>query len=104
STGVPLIERAANETKDVASTYDSQPDAVGFSADSKRLFVRGARGTVDRVYAIDVAANRVVGVSASEGAIAEANLSDGATYIGLAAQSLDKPVEAYVTRVDRYAP
>jgi len=47
---------------------------------------------------------RKLAQAATPGAIAEANLNDGATYIGLAAQSLDKPVEAYVTRVDRYAP
>jgi dipeptidyl aminopeptidase/acylaminoacyl peptidase len=103
-TRVQLASLATGEKKDLAATYDSQPDVAGFSADGRRVYVREARGTVDRIYAVDVASNKVVDVSTSDGALNEANLNDTATHIGLAMQSLDKPVEAYVTSVDRYAP
>jgi dipeptidyl aminopeptidase/acylaminoacyl peptidase len=101
---VQLASVATGEKKDLAATYDAQPDIAGFSADGKRVFVREARATIDRIYAIDIAGNKVVDVSTSDGALAEANINDTATHIGLAMQSLDKPVEAYVTRTDRYAP
>ena len=104
STRVQLANLATGEKKDLAATYDAQPDIAGFSADGARILVREARGTVDRVYAIDIASNKVVDVSAAEGAINEANLNRAATHLGIAAQALDKPVEAYVTRCDRYAP
>jgi len=104
SARVQLANLATGEKKDVAATHDSQPDIAGFSADGKRIYVREARGTVDRVYAIDIASNKVVDVSTSDGALAEANLNHTATHFGLAMQSLHKPVEAYVTPVDRFAP
>lgn len=104
STRVQLVNLATAEKKDVAATYDAQPDIARFSADGKRVYVREARGTIDRIYAIDVASNKVVDVSTSEGALGEANLNSTATHAGLAMQALDKPVEAYVTRADRWAP
>jgi dipeptidyl aminopeptidase/acylaminoacyl peptidase len=101
---VQLVNLSSGEKRELAATFDAQPDIAGFSADGKRLFVREARGTVDRVYAIDLAGNRVADVSTSDAALAEANLNDTASHLGIAMQMLDKPVEAYVTRVDRYAP
>src|SRR2546430_2056799 len=62
STRIQLANLATGEKKDVVGTYDSQPDIAGFSADGARIFVREARGTVDRIYAIDVASNKVVDV------------------------------------------
>ena len=101
---VQLANVATGEKKDLAATYDAQPDIDGFSADGKRVFVREARGTVDRIYAIDIAGGKVADVSTSDGMLNEANVNETATHIGLAMQAVDKPVEAYVTRVDRYAP
>ncbi len=101
---VQLLDRTSGARKDLTATYDAQPDVAGFSADGNRIYVREARGTIDRVYAIDVTANKVVDVSTSDGALNEATLNAAATYLGVVMQSLDKPMEAFVTRADRWAP
>ncbi|HYS55168.1 MAG TPA: S9 family peptidase [Thermoanaerobaculia bacterium] len=101
---VQLFNIASGERKDVATTFDAQPNIVGFSSDGKRIFVVETRGTVDRVYAIDVAANKVLDVSTSAGALADVNVNRTSTYFSFGAQSLDKPAEAFVTRADRFEP
>lgn len=99
-----LFNVATGERKEIASTFDAQPQLAGFSTDGKRIFVVETRGTVDRVYAVDIAANTVVDVSASDRAFADIDVNGTATHFGLAAQSFDKPVEAFVTRADHFAP
>ncbi len=99
-----LYNVATGERKDIASTFDAQPDLAGFSSDGKQIFVVETRGTVDRVYAIDVAANKIADVSPSDRAIADLSVNLKGTHFGFAAQSLDRAVEAFVSPADHFAP
>jgi dipeptidyl aminopeptidase/acylaminoacyl peptidase len=101
---VELVRLESGERKTLTGTYDAQPDIAGFSADGKRIYVIETHGTVDRLYAIDIAANKVVEVTSANEVFSAANINRGATHIGLVMQAVDRPPEAYVSRLDRFAP
>jgi dipeptidyl aminopeptidase/acylaminoacyl peptidase len=103
-TNVQLVRVATGERKDLASTYDVNGEILGFSGDGKRIYVRETRGTVDRIYAIDVAANKVVDVDGGTQGISEGALNANGTWLSFLGQSASTAPEIYVTRLDKYAP
>jgi dipeptidyl aminopeptidase/acylaminoacyl peptidase len=104
SSRVQLVHVTTGERRDLASTYDVQPDILGFSRDGKRIYVAETRGTVDRIYAIDVAANRVVDVDAGTQVMGSGRLNTTGTWLAWVGQSSRTPPEVFVSRVDRFAP
>lgn len=101
---VQLVRADGSAKKDLASTYDVQPEIVGFSPDDSRLYVREFRGTGDRLYTIDVAANKVAGYATGNEVLGPVSINATGTYFGMAKQSFEKPVEVFVARADHFAP
>jgi dipeptidyl aminopeptidase/acylaminoacyl peptidase len=103
-TRVQLLNVNTGEKKEIPSTPDANADIVGFSNDGKQIWVGETRGTTDRLYAIDVASNRIADVNSLGEVFTEANLNRTTTYFGLSVQAPDRPPEAFVTRTDHFAP
>jgi dipeptidyl aminopeptidase/acylaminoacyl peptidase len=101
---IQLVHPDGTAAHQLAETYDAGPDIIGFSADGKSLLVNESRGFGNRIYAIDVASDRISDVSSGAEVFGEAALNDRGTHLALSMQSSDRPAEAYVTRADRFAP
>ena len=101
---VQLVRVADGQRKNLASTFDVQASILGFSPDAKRVYVSETRGTVDRVYAIDVAANKVVDVDGGTHAMGDARLNRNGTWLSYVGQTSQTPAEVFATPVDRFAP
>jgi len=101
---VVLVPAAGGPVKPLATTYDEQPDVLGWSADGKGLYFTETHGTITRLGHLpsDGGAPRLVD-SGAAGAF-EAALNSTRTMLGLSVQSCDTPQEAFVTPAAEWAP
>lgn len=90
--------------KPLALTFDEQPNLIGWAADGKRLYFSETRGTLSALAAINVETNAITDIDKGKGLYGGINLNSSRTMFGLAKQSNDAAVEAYVTRADNFAP
>jgi dipeptidyl aminopeptidase/acylaminoacyl peptidase len=101
---VHVMPAAGGAPRALADSHDGQPNLAGWSPDSKTIYFSEARGTGTRIYALDVAQNRIVDVNTTEEVLAGVNLNRSGRVLGFTAQASDRAPEAYVTTVERYAP
>jgi dipeptidyl aminopeptidase/acylaminoacyl peptidase len=101
---VHIVRLDGSGGRDLAPTFDAQANPLGFSQDDKLFYVTETRGTVDRIYAIDVAGNKVADVNSGSETFPDSSLNSTGTWLGFVMQAPDRPGEAFVTRADRFAP
>lgn len=99
-----VVAAAGGQPRQLAETFDRQPTLVGWSADGKRLYITEARGTVTRLSALPADASAPVEIDTGDRFIGSAHLNFTRIMLGFSAQTSDRAPEAYVTRLDRYAP
>lgn len=101
---INIYPAAGGAPKVLATSFDGQPNIAGWSPDGKRIYFTEAKGTGTRVYAVDVDANKIANVNETEEVLTGVNMNRTATMLGFVRQTADTPPEAYVSKVDRYAP
>ncbi|HEV3469582.1 MAG TPA: S9 family peptidase [Pyrinomonadaceae bacterium] len=101
---INVLPAAGGAPRALAASHDGQPNIAGWSPDGRAIYFSEARGTGTRVYALDVASNKIVDVNTTEEVLTGVNLNRGGRFLGFTAQSSDRAPEAYVTPVDKYAP
>ena len=101
---VHIVRLDGSSARDLAATFDAQPNPIGFSADDKFFYVTEARGTGDRLYAIDLASNKVVDVNSGSETFADVALDRAGNWMAMTMQASDRPGEVFVTRTDHFAP
>src|SRR5262249_28128418 len=107
---VQLIPRNGGAPKLLAPTPDESPALVGCSADGGRIYFVESHGTALRLCALPIdgnpvalsADNRIVGVK--DAASGDVFLNASRTMIGFPMQSLDRPPEAFISKVDDFKP
>jgi dipeptidyl aminopeptidase/acylaminoacyl peptidase len=113
-TGVPPTWRGASRVhvvsaqggapRALAPTGDEQPDILGWSADGRRVIVRETAGTVNRLFALPVDGAPAVALTPADVMVEAAALNVSRTKVGFTSQAPDRPPEAYVTDLERFAP
>ena len=101
---INIFSVSGGAPKALAASYDGQPNIAGWSPDGKRIFFTESKGTGTRIYAIDVAANRIAEVDNTNAVLSSVNLNKGGSMLGFVMQTADRPPEAFVSRVDSFAP
>jgi dipeptidyl aminopeptidase/acylaminoacyl peptidase len=101
---INLLPAGGGAPKALASTFDEQPSLIGWAADGKRIYFSETRGTTTRIYTINAETNAITEVNKADGAYAAIDINRAGTMLGFAMQTPDKPVEAYVSRTDGFAP
>lgn len=101
---INLLPAGGGAPKALAASFDEQPTLIGWAADGKRIYFSETRGTTTRIYAINTETNAIGEVNKADGAYAAIEINRAGTMLGFAMQTTDKPVEAYVSRVDGFAP
>jgi dipeptidyl aminopeptidase/acylaminoacyl peptidase len=107
---VQLIPRNGGAPKLLAPTLDEYPTLVGWSADSSRIYYVEYHRTALRLFALPLdgdpialsADNRTVGAKDAESG--GVFLNAGRTTVGFPMQSLDRPPEASISKVDDFQP
>jgi dipeptidyl aminopeptidase/acylaminoacyl peptidase len=107
---VHLIPRNGGAPKLLAPTLDESPALAGWSADGSRIYFVESHRTALRLCALPLDGNpvalsadhRIVGVkdAVSGGVFVNA----GRTVVGFPMQSLDRPPEAFVSKIDDFEP
>lgn len=101
---INVIPAGGGAPKALAASYDGQPSIIGWSADGRRIYFSEARGTGTRIYSLDVISNAITEVSQSGGVLSGIDLNRARTALGFTMQAADRPPEAYVSRLDNFAP
>jgi len=100
---VMVVPGAGGQSRKLAATHDEQPNVLGWSADGRSIYFDETVGTVTRLGALPVEGGAARWIDTG-GWVFGANLSHDRTMVGLSAQQADRAPEAYVTRLDGWAP
>ena len=101
---IAVIPAGGGTPKLLAETFDNQPAIVDWSADGKSIYFSETRGTVTRVYSIDVNTNAIVEINKGNEVIGNLSLNSSRTMLAFTMQQNNKAPEAYVSAVGSFAP
>lgn len=101
---ISLIPVGGGAPKPMPWSYDSQPGMIGWSANGDRIFFAETRGTLTKIYAIKVNANTISEVSKGDAVFGGIEMNRARTVFGFTMQKADAATEAFVSRVDNFAP
>jgi dipeptidyl aminopeptidase/acylaminoacyl peptidase len=99
-----LVAASGGAPKLLAETFDAQPNIIDWSADGKQIYFGEVRGTVSRIYSIDVSSNTIAEFNKGNEVMGGASLNRGQTMLGFTLQSADRAPEAYVTTIKNFSP
>jgi dipeptidyl aminopeptidase/acylaminoacyl peptidase len=101
---VIVAPAAGGPVRALASTFDEQPNLVGWSADGKGIYFSETQGTVGRLGLLPVDGGAGKILNPDEDGVFNATLNATRTAFGLSVQGWDQPSEAYVTGVEAWSP
>jgi dipeptidyl aminopeptidase/acylaminoacyl peptidase len=99
-----VVASAGGTPRKLAETFDRNSTLIGWSADGKKLFFTESRGTVSRLSAMPVAGGPPEDLDQGDAVITDINLNSSRTMVGFVTQTLSRPPEVAVTRLDHFAP
>ena len=100
---VRIVSAGGGTPKELAKTFDEQPDLLGWSPDGRALYVAETHGTINRVSALPVDGGAPSFVSGTDVNIGGPVLNRKGTAIGFAHSWSDKAPEPYVATVQPFA-
>jgi dipeptidyl aminopeptidase/acylaminoacyl peptidase len=101
---IQIFPTAGGQPKTLVASYDGQPNIVGWSADSKRIYLTEAKGTTTQIYALDVVGNRLEEIKVSPAVYSSVGLNSSGTTFGFVRQTPDTPGDAYIVSVSDSSP
>ncbi len=93
---IAIYTRANGEIRDLPATPNDNPQVAGWAPDSKSLVVFEPKGTRSALYRLPVDGPLANLYLPKVGLFTGVKMNDAGTHYGFPAQSLDKPVEAFV--------
>jgi len=90
--------------KNLAASFDGQPNIAGWSPDGQRIYFSEAKGTGTRLYTIDIAANKIVSLNETDESLTAISLNRTGTMLGFIRQNPTTPPEAFVSKIEKFAP
>lgn len=100
---VQVVRASGGEPRPLADTFDRRPLLVGWSADSKKVYYTEFHGTAVRLCAVPLEGKPEV-VGEPQGVLGGVHLSGDRLSVGFSLQGSDRPVEAFLSRLDRFEP
>ena len=101
---IALIPTSGGTVKQLAETFDAQPNVVDWSADGKSIYFSETRGTVTRLYSIDVGSNAITELNKDDDVIGGLTLNSNRTVFGFTMQNSNTAPEAYVSSNQKFSP
>ncbi len=87
-----------------AASFDGQPNVAGWSPDGRRIYFSEAKGTGTRIYALEVAADKIVNLNETDEVLAAVSLNRTGTMMAFVKQNHQTAPEAFVSKIDKFAP
>ena len=103
NTRIRFIPAGGGESHALAETFDHQPQLIGWSAASDRIYFAENRGTMSRLYAMPLEGSPQE-LGPTDQVIGAPSLNGDRSMLGFSMQSAAAAPEAYVSRVDRLEP
>jgi dipeptidyl aminopeptidase/acylaminoacyl peptidase/outer membrane protein assembly factor BamB len=104
---IQVVPATGGKPRELAETFDHSPTLIGWSADSKKVYYLESFGTTNRLCALPLEGKAEI-ISQQQGVMGNpaglVALNATRTMVGFAHENSDKPVEAFVSRLDRFAP
>jgi dipeptidyl aminopeptidase/acylaminoacyl peptidase len=100
---VHIVPASGGEARPLAETFDGRPHMFGWSADGTRLYYLEWYGTTVRLCALPLDGAPEV-IYEAEGVIWGDALNQARTLWGFTLEGADRPPEAFVSRMDDFAP
>ena len=88
----------------LVESFDTQPNLIDWSADGKQIYFSETRGTVTRIYSIDINGNSISDFNKGNEVLTAVSLNRSRTTFGFTMQANDKPPEAYVSGTKSFGP
>jgi dipeptidyl aminopeptidase/acylaminoacyl peptidase len=101
---IQLMPAAGGAPRALAASFDAQPNVVGWSPDARHIYFSESRGTGTRVYSVNVGANTITEIDKGAEVVTGLDLNRGGTMFGFTSQTSGRAPEAYVSRVENFAP
>ncbi len=99
---VHLIRPSGGRSTPLASTFDQQPNIVGWSRDGSRIFVSETHGTVNRVDSLPSDGSGAQKLSSPAVMTSSAALNRTRTHLGFVSQDFEQAPEAYASPIDHF--
>jgi dipeptidyl aminopeptidase/acylaminoacyl peptidase len=101
---VYVVPAAGGEPRKLAETFDHKPALVGWSSDGKRLYFQETRGTIGRLSALPLDGGALVDLDSGERNSSITRMNATRSMVGLVSQDSEHAPEAYVAKLDSFAP
>ena len=106
---VAVVAASGGAPRRLAETFDrlsigGGSSLIGWSADSQHLYFTESRGTITRLSTLPIDGSPSQDLDAGDAVILGINLNLSRTLVGFTMQTPTRPPEAYITRLDRFAP
>lgn len=88
----------------LGETFDAQPNIADWSADGRQIYFTETRGTVSRIYSIDVNSNAIAELNKGNEVVAGMSLNRTRTMMGFTLQASDRAPEAFVSTIKSFKP
>ena len=98
-----VVPAAGGAPRELAKTFDEQPNLLGWSADGRGLYVAETHGTIARLSMLPVDGGAPSIVSGTEVNLGGPTLNSKGTAIGFAHTWADKAPEPHVSRLPAFA-
>jgi dipeptidyl aminopeptidase/acylaminoacyl peptidase len=99
-----VVSAAGGEPRRLADTFDHKPSLVGWSSDGKRLYFQETRGTVGRLCALSVEGGAAMDLGTGDRNVTITRMNATRDMVGIVSQDSERAPEAYVTKLDSFAP
>lgn len=101
---INIFSTTGGTPKILAASFDGQPDIAGWSPDGKRIYFIEGKGTGTRIYAADIAANKLTEINETNEILTGVNVNRTGTMLGFVRQNPETPPEAYISKIEKFAP
>jgi len=98
-----IIPTGGGTGKLLAETFDAQPNIIDWSADGKKIFFGEPRGTVSRIYSLDLNSNAIIELNKGNELISAPSLNRSQTMMGFTLQTSNQAPEAYVSQITNFS-
>jgi dipeptidyl aminopeptidase/acylaminoacyl peptidase len=101
---IRLVRPDGSGGRDLAHSFDEDPEMAGWSADGTTLYFSEPKGVFDLLYALDVESGRLRALSEPDAVANGAHVNARGTWIGFVRQAPKDAVEAYASPLPAFAP
>lgn len=104
SNTIHVVPATGGTPRPLAASHDNQPNVVGWSADGRRIYFSEAKGTGTRIYALDVAADKITNLNETDEVINAVSINRAGNMMAFVKQNSQTAPEAFATKTDNFAP